>query len=256
MAEQNETARIKTVVRTARILETLEDLEGADLTELAENLEIAKSSTYNHLQTLEQEGYVKKHENKYHLDLGLLNLGGFARHNNKLYLLAKETTDELARETGELAALTTEHDGQSIYLYKAEGENATSYDSRLGVQLPIHCTAAGKAMLAHLSEEHRVQILNQRSLNRYTENTITDRSALKDELERIAKQGFSLDDEERIIGMRGVGAPVVDNSNDTVLGAIAVGGPTSRLSGSRFRNKLPDIVLRYAKEAGISATYS
>jgi len=237
-------------------LETLEDHESADLSELTENLEMAKSSVYNHLQTLEQVGYVKKSGDRYHLDLGLLSLGGVARDNEKLYSLGKETTDELANKTKELAALTTQHNGRSIYLYKAEGENATSYDSRLGVQLPLHCTAAGKAILAHVSEERKIRILNRQSLDQYTENTITKQSELEDELERIYEQGFSLDDEERIDGMRGVGAPIVDNSNNTVLGAIAVGGPTSRLFGTWFKDDLPDIVQRYAKEAGISATFS
>lgn len=253
---QNRAVPIQTVERACDLLEILKELDGATLTEVAEEADISKSSAYNHLHTLLDRGYVEREEDTYQVGLKWLGLAGYARDNHPLYQIGREATMNLAKETGEVAALTTENGGKSVYLYQIQGENAVKYGSHLGTRLPLHATAAGKAMLAHLSSAELHDIIDRHGLAQFTEQTITHRDVLEDELATVREQGYSIDDEERIVGMRGIGAPITDESNGGLLGALAIGGSTVNIQGTKFTEKFPTIVIRHARNIEISATYS
>lgn len=248
--------RIKAVDKTLTILETIVELDGATLAEIDERVELSKSSTYNHLQTLLRRQYVEKRHEQYYPGLNCLTLGGAARGNNRLYGQARPVVDTVADETGELAILTTESDGTSIYLYRSEGKNALSTDSYVGCRLPLHCSGAGKVMLAHMDESERDAVIQRSGLTEWTPNTITERSELAAELERIRDQRFALDDEERLVGMRGVATPIQHRETEEMLGTLGVSGPTSRVQGKWFREELPELLRQNADVIEVNMTYS
>ncbi|MFB6195207.1 MAG: IclR family transcriptional regulator [Haloplanus sp.] len=235
---------LKTVERTARILEALETLDGAGVTELADHLGISKSTTYHYLATLRQENWVVKNGERYELSLQFLLSGEYVRNRNRLYKYGKDEVEELAESTGEYANLFTEEHGMGINLYKVRGSDAvgSGYQTEK-LQRPdyLHCTATGKAILAFLSRERVDEILDQHRLPQQTANTITDRNELFDELETVRQQGYAYNDEEEVEGLRAVGAPVIDR-NENILGSLSVAGPTSRLKGEKFKEQLPEKV--------------
>ena len=248
--------RIQSVERSCRLLEALKELEGATLTELATATGISKSSVYNHLQTLATEGYVTQHGNEYRGGLKWLNLAGHARDRHPLYQVGRAATASLAEETGQVAALTTENGGKSVYLYQQRGQHAVEYGSHLGTRLHMHATAAGKAMLAAMTEQRRDAIIDRHGLPELTAQTITDRGTLDDELARTRERGYAIDDEERIAGMRGIGAAITDESEGGLLGAVAIGGSTIAIRDENFEHTFPELVTTHARTIEISASYS
>ncbi len=118
--------------------------------------------------------------------------------------------------------------------------------TRLGVWLPLHCTAPGKVFLAGMPERERKQQLPN-DLQGFTPSTITDRLRLLEHLELVAARGYALDDEELEAGVRCVSAPVYDGSMQ-VVGAISVIGPANRLGDERLEAEIIPVVLRSAGE--------
>ncbi|WP_254280447.1 IclR family transcriptional regulator [Haloarcula marina] len=229
--------RFKNEVKSARttfeILELLKTKDGATLTELTNEFELSKSSIHNYLKTLENDGYVVQQDNRYLPGLRLLDLGGFARHREQIYDIAKPEVEALAKKTGEMANLLVEQDGRGTYLYQAHGGDSVSTDSYIGQRVYLHNTALGKAILAHIPRDEVDEIVEKHGLPGTTEATVTDREALYEELDRIEEWGVAFDREERVKGLRCVAAPIVNN-NDIVEGAISVSGPKSRMDEDRL----------------------
>jgi IclR family acetate operon transcriptional repressor len=254
MTEQAKYA-VKSVETAFRILDALKDLDGAGVSELAAHLDIPKSTIHNYLSTLVQEEYVVKDGSTYHVGIRFLEYGAYARVQLAIYEIATPEVDELAATTGELANLMVEEHGRGSYLHRARGDKAVQVEAHVGTQVPLHGTALGKAILAHLPRERVDEIVEQHGLTASTPNTITDRETLDDELAQIREEGVAFDDEERIAGLRCVAAPIL-SKNERVLGAISVAGPSNRIRDDRFTEELPRQVLETVNVIELNVTYS
>jgi DNA-binding IclR family transcriptional regulator len=109
-------------------------------------------------------------------------------------------------------------------------------DARLGGVMPLHCTGVGKALLAYQSGAFLNQVARTPGFPRFTPHTITRLANLKKELEQIREQGYALDQEEAVEGLRCVAGPVFDHTG-RVLAAFSVAGPATRITPLR----LPEI---------------
>lgn len=236
---------VRTTEKSLKIVELISAFNGARLTELASELDMSKSTIYNHLSTLEEHGYTIKEDGVYRLSLKFLNLGGRVRNNMGLYQTAEPQVNRLAEETGELANLMTEELGQGIHLYRAKGSFAIDPHTYAGLRTHLHTTGLGKAMLAHLSESEVTGVIETQGLPAKTTNTITDPKNLLDELDRIRERGYAFDDEEHLKGLRCVAAPI-QTARGQALGAISISAPTNRLKGNRFKHEIPDLVMSSA----------
>ena len=237
------------------IIEYLSENERAGVTEIAKAIGVSKSTVHNHLKTLEQSEYVAKNEdNRYVLGYRFLTLGGKVRQRSKLHDVAKPEINWLVEKTGESACVATEEYGRITYLYQARGERAITTDSRTGTRVLPHCTALGKSILAHYSEERVDKIIDRHGLPPSTENTITTRDELFEEFETIREQGYAFDDEERIDGLRCVAAPIMDD--DEVCGALSVSGPAKRFQSEWYYEELPELIRRAVRVVEINLTYS
>lgn len=250
-----ENGRIKSVDTMLDVLEVLRGRNGARVTEVADELDLSKSSVHDHLSTLRDRGYVEKEGNVYDVDVRWLRFGGYARKNLTVYSHAQIHVSTLARKTGELALLSILEGGASFPIYQARGSEAVTTDSYAGTELPVHCTATGKAMLANVPESRLEEILSETELRQYTSNTITDPEELRAELDRINERGFSIDDEERIDGMRGIAIAITPEHRDEVLGALSVTGPTHRLDDEQLTSDIPDTIASMVREIEINIRY-
>lgn len=255
MAKQQNPNVIKTAQTTFTIIEEVKRRNGATVTELTGELDLSKSSIHNYLSTLERDGYLVKNGNVYRTGLRFLDLGGHARRNEQIYDVAKDEVDALAEETGELANLLVEEHGRGVYLHRAHGGDAVQTDSYIGQRVYLHNTALGKSILAHLPRERVTEIIDQHGMPETTENTITDRGELFDELETVREQGVAFDDEARVKGLRCVAVPIVNN-DDVVEGAISVSGPTSRFREQLFREELPERLKSLSNVVELNITYT
>lgn len=246
---------VKSARSAFRIVEALKELDGAGVSELADHLDLPKSTTHNYLSTLEETGYLTKEEGEYYVGIRFLELGSYVRNRRKIYQIAKPEVVELAEETGELANLLIEEHGKGTYLQRARGARAVQVEAPEGSRVPLYCTGLGKCILAHLPEQRVESIIEMEGLEPYTPNTVTSRDELLTQLETIRDRGYALDDEERIAGLRCVAAPIL-STDDRVLGAISVSGPSNRIRGELYRETLPNKVLETVNVIELNVTYS
>lgn len=237
------------------ILGKLKERNGASITQLTADLDVTKGSIHNHLTTLEENGMVVRHDGEFRLGLRLFEYGEHVRNQRTIYDIGRSEADQLAEGTGELANILVEERGEGIYLYRAKGDQALSLDTGVGARVHLHTTALGKAILAYLPEERVREIISEHGLPRNTENTITDREELSEQLTDIHDQGYAYDMEERAEGVRCVASPII-TSDQTVRGAVSVAGPSSRMKGDRLHNDIPERVQKAANVISINLTYA
>lgn len=237
--DTDDTGQLESVRRAFDILELIDESDGIGVSELAKKADLPKSTAHVYLKTLSETGFVMNDNGTYRLSLRFLEFGGRVRQKHSLFHAAKEEIEDLSERTGEVASLGVEEDGQRVLLYKSEGENAVYDKTQTGERTNLHWTALGKAILAFLPTDRINRVIERYGLPELTENTITMRSELFNELETIREQGYSIEDEERRIGMRSVGVPIFSENGD-VLGSISLTGPKSRFSDERIESELVD----------------
>lgn len=246
---------IKGTERTLQIAETLKEMDGARVTDLADRTGLSKGTIHDYLSTLREHNYVVKEGDKYHVGLGFFEIGEYARDRVQIYHEAKPEVQNLAEETGELANLLYEEHGRGVYLYRARGENAVTLDTHTGKRRYLHNTALGKAILANMPDRRVDEILDEHGMPQTTSKTITDRDDLYAELDRIEERGYAFCNQERVDGLHCVAAPL-HNREGTVLGAISVAGPSTRIREERLEEVLPRKVLQAANVIEINTNYS
>ncbi|WP_435126978.1 IclR family transcriptional regulator [Halobaculum sp. D14] len=244
---------VRTTEKSLRLVEQLRALDGARIHELEAELDMTKGAIHNHLSTLREHGYVVKSGEEYRLSLKFLTLGGHVRRTHDIYQFGRSKANQLADDTGMLVNLMTEEDGKGVYLYQSRGAYAVNLDTHLGYRIHLHNIAIGKAILANLPRERVDDIIDQWGLPKATENTITQKSVLLEELERIREQGYATEHEERTKGLACIAAPI--RPDDEILGAISVSAPTRRLGTEGFDDELVGEVQSTANELSLDIQY-
>lgn len=221
----------ETTNTSLRVLETVADLNGPTVSELADELGMAISTAHKHLQTLRENGLVVKHEDRYRLGLKLFHLGTRAKRRDTQFMLAREKTYEIADRTSEVVNFSVLENGRAITLFDSL-DTGTLEGFQRGQYFYLHSTAAGKAMLAEMDERQVDAIVEEWGLPERTEFTITDRETLAEELELVRKRGYAVNEQEAWENLKAVAVPV-RGSDGAVLGAMDISGPPHRISYER-----------------------
>lgn len=246
---------VTTVDTSFELLETLHDLDGATLTELAAEVGLAPSTVHRHLRTLHHRRYVVQEDGEYYVSFRFLELGTYAQTRKRGYQMAKEKVEELADETDERAQFMVEEHGRAVYVYRETGCHAVNTDPGIGKRIHLHTTSAGKAILAHLPTHRVEEIFDREGLPALTAHTKTDPESLFEEFERIRSRGYSVNNQENIEGLCAVGVPVAD-ADGSVLGAFSISGPTHRMKGDWFEEELPNLLLGTSNELELNIAHS
>jgi IclR family acetate operon transcriptional repressor len=159
---------------------------------------------------------------------------------------------ELNHQTRETVHLTVRHALSAVYVEKLDSPEPLRIHSRIGASVPLHCTAVGKVLLAHIPEQELEKILKQMEFRRFTQNTIGSPQEMQAELQRVRKRGFACDLEEHEAHIRCIAGPIWD-SYGAVNASLSVTGPAVRMASARIRQIAPlirDAGLRISKELG------
>ena len=218
---------IRALERGFTIVETLQNLERARLTDVATELEMPPSTAHAYLQTLVETGYVRRVEDQYTLSLRFLELGGYTRQGYRIHEVARSEVDKIARKTNEVASLGVEEGGERVLLYKSEGADSVYDNAPTGEYTHMHWSALGKALLSQFDKSTIEAIVEKHGLPKRTDQTITVVDDLFEELETIRTRGYSIENEERRTGIRSIAVPVTDENN--VVAAISISGPKKRM---------------------------
>lgn len=223
--------------RTLDILETLSGSpDGLTLSELSSRLEVPKNAVFRITQTLLARGYLSRDPDSMAFDLTgrLLKLASPRWGATSLPDLARPGMAALRDQTRETVQLGVLNGLEGVIIDQVEGLEPLRIVVDLGLRFPLHNNAPGKLLLAHLPDEQRETVLSQIKLIANTSRTITTKSALRRECERIVSDGYSTDYAEADEGIHCVAAPIMDTA-ESVVGTLWISGPAKRIPKSRFR---------------------
>lgn len=221
---------VNTVHKSIQILSLLARSGDMGVTEVSRALGLPKSSVHNILQTLAQQRLVERRgeSNRFHLGIRLIELGNRAQLEVDLCRLARPFLRSLNERTDETVHLTVLDSDEVLYVDCVESRKRLRTYSVIGVRAPLYCTSVGKAILAFQPGAEIQRILDGYPMTAFTENTITDRDRLLEELRVIRRHGYSVDDMEHEEHIRCVGAPIFEPSGK-VNASLSVSGPAERV---------------------------
>lgn len=229
------------VVRAMRVLEVIAGApDGRAVTDLARAIGCGKGTISKMLGTLERAQYVRREpeSGRFHLTWRLLALAFGHADRAGMPRLFMPVLQALADETDELVQLAVVDGSQVLFVAKAEGLGQRIRMLPLvGLWAPLHATAAGKLWLASLPEPELKQVLGRERLSAVAPRTRTSLASLRTELRAIRERGYAVNDEELAEGGRAIAAPIRRSGH--VLGAVAVSGPSYRLSLERLHALAP-----------------
>ena len=247
---------VQVLDRAFRILDILaESGSGMSLTGIAERLQLHKSTAHRLVMVLEASHFVERNAGKgtFHLGSRLMELGLSAVAQLDIYEIARPHLRTLVSETGETAHLAVLRQGEVVSLVSSESSQTLRTPVTVGTRTPAHCTSLGKAMLAFVPNEEIDQFLGSRTLEAYTRKTITSPNRFRAELKKIRACGYAIDNEEREVGLRCIGAPVCNSAGD-VIAAVSIAGPAFRINEFRI-SALANAVMRTAARMSASLGY-
>lgn len=254
MAQRREGERHgETVQSVARALTLLDALGGSrgeiGIAELSKQVGFHVSTAHRLLATLIAQGYARQNP-----ETGRYGLGAKAFQLAESYLgqmdlrgIVHPLLERLSHETGETANLVILDGREVLYLDKVESPQSLRIFSRIGRRAPLHCTAAGKVLLASRSWPEAQRMLGTDSLERYTPRTIFSLELLRRELDAVRTEGVALDREECEEGATCL-ATAVRNAQGETVAAMSISGPTLRMHPGRIRELTP-VVVRMGLEA-------
>lgn len=210
------------------------------VTQLAAALSLNKTTVYRLLNAMERFELIEKNDEseKYRLGLKLHELGSRALESRTLRNEAHRFLLELSRRSHECVSLAVPAPRGVVCLDRMDSASTIiSLRTLIGGRFQAHCTAAGKAVLAYLSEAEMESTLAYNPLTQFTPSTLTRVSALKEDLRLIRQRGYALDQEELERGLSGVAVPVLYREN-RLIAAVGIAGPTPRFRGKELSQKI------------------
>lgn len=223
------------VTRAIAILKSLAKPPHAyRITELALALDINKAAVFRLLGALEAEGMVVRDEASasYRLGPEMIALGASALGSTDLNIVAHDALVELVRQTGETATLEILVGGEVLLISEVQGHFVLAGSPELGMRWPAHATSTGKVLLA-MGQTATPPV----DLQKRTPKTITSRRQLERELEKVCEQGYATATDELEVGFTALAAPV-RNHMGSVVAAISLNGPSSRMRGAPLRGMI------------------
>ncbi len=211
------------------------------VTEISEELNLYKSNVHNILSTLENRGFVQKNPKteRYKLGSKVFELGSVYLKDIGIREVAQIYIEELSNKYNETVHLGVLDKKEVISIENEESSHPLSNHIFIGERAPLHATAVGKAILAHLPANKQQEIINE-GLTKYTENTITEPEELKNEIKKIKERGYAIDNEEHQRGVRCVAAPI-KNYKGKVESSLSISGPSARLPIDNLKEIGPEI---------------
>lgn len=216
--------------------------DGLSQTDLSAQLNLPRTTIYRVLATLVARGMLRhdRAHKVYRLGFRCFEMARQAYTMPDLVAASANEMRSLRDLTGETCYLATLEGNEVISLERCDGAHSERSAATLGQRKPLHCTSQGKAILSAMAGPARDALVRDLTLKPLTPLTITDRRRLNAELNITAARGYAIDDEEIVLGVRCVGAPIVDNQG-AVRGAISVAGPAYRLTRERLELLGPEV---------------
>ena len=224
-------ASVGVISKVLRILEALQGSSaGLGLKAICDRTGIHKSTAHRFLKHLERERYLIRTEaGAYLIGPRLSQLSARGNQEATLQAVARPILWELWKSTQETVNLAVLDQRTALYVDVIESPHEFRLSSRVGTRRSVHVTALGKALVAFLPSETQETILDSIAFQAATPRTIGNLVQFRQELEKVRREGYAVDDEEAVQGARCVSAPILNSAGEPIA-AVSVSGPVTRVS--------------------------
>lgn len=239
------------VRRAVALLERFSDERPSwTVTDLAEAVNLNRTTTYRLLTALESADLVRREadSDSYRLGSSLIVLGGRAQRANRLRPLAHPQLVQLVAASGETATLEILVEGEMLIIEEVVSERLLSGTQSIGTRWPIYATSTGLALLAHLPGEQVDKLLTG-PLTAITDKTETDARRIRQNLAQVRQYGYAVLAEALELGYVAIAAPIL-NEEGHPIASLSVGGPMVRLTDERIVE-----IGRLVREAAARVSY-
>ena len=244
-------SQVLSLAKGFRVLEAF-DSENRELTlsQIATKTGLDPGTAFRILRTLVELQYLKevpgaKH---YYLSLKVLGLGFHAIARMNPHDSARPVLRALVGQVREAASIGVLDGADVVYVDRVHaGLARLGVEVRIGSRVPVYSSAIGQALIAHLPKAERARILNLRPRVKITPNTPTSMAQLEERLKCVRDKGYALSDQETVLGLRIIAAPILD-ADGLPYAAVSVASPAMSRSLQEFVSTSVEPVLAAAGE--------
>ncbi len=228
---------VQSLARGLSVIRALNSAEPMSLSDIARASELSRASARRFTLTLEQLGYVQQSAGRFSLTPQVLELGFAYLSALGLPEVAQPHLQRLVDEVGESSSISVLDGAAVVYVARVPTRRIINVTINVGTRFPAYATSMGRVLLSGLDRVACEALLDQIELRPLTNRTITTRSELEAELDRVREQGFAIVDEEFEDGLRSVAAPICDREGH-VVAAINLALAATRVSVEEIHRSL------------------
>jgi DNA-binding IclR family transcriptional regulator len=231
--------------RSVQVLEFLSRRGPVGVRAIAQQLKVPLGSMHRILLDLAEESVVERTpDGEWELSYRLLQITNLQLDRIQIPHLARPVIEKLADATGETVHLSAPSGPEIVCIDKIQSGLQLQINTRVGSHGPMYCTGSGKVILAFMTLPERDRLIAAIPLRAVTPHTITDPAALRLDLERSRRRGYSTDHEESVPGIHCVAVPIFNRAGRPVA-AISVSGPSPKAQGAKL-----DALVKMMRDAG------
>jgi IclR family transcriptional regulator, acetate operon repressor len=221
---------IESVDNALKLLLMLRQRPAIGVSEASRHLAVARSTAHRLLATLAHHGFVQQisQTKEYAVGPALIEVGLAALRQSDIRARARPLIEELVQEMDETVHLVMLRGRQVVFLDCVEGTRALRAGSRTGTELPAHCTAGGKALLAETADSRLLELYEDGQLEQVTPRSISTRADLLAELKQVRRHGYAINDGESEPGLRAI-AVAIRGPSGHPRGGLTMAAPEYRL---------------------------
>jgi len=247
--------RVQSIDRAVAILECFtENKRELKLSDIANMLDLNKSTVHGLLNTLKYHGFIEQDEvtQKYRLGTRFIVYSDLVLNSMDIINISYPIIERVCEKIEETVHIAMLDGTDVVYIEKKECTKSIKTSTRIGARIPAYVTADGKIILCYL-EKDKLKELLPRNIKKLTSNTITDKHQLLESFAAIKSNGYAVDYEETVQGLVCIAAPIMDYSGE-VKYSLSVTCPTVRMTEDKLKEYI-DIIKKSANEISCRIGY-
>jgi len=228
--------RVQSIDRAVAILDCFsEEKKELRLSEISERLGLNKSTVHGIISTLKYHGFISQDEEtqKYKLGIRFVQFGDLVINSMNIRNAAVPVIDAVCEKIEETVHVAMLDGLDVVWIEKRECTKSIKTSTKIGARLPAYTTADGKIIICYQNKDKIKNYLPKR-IPQYTNNTITNKSEFIKKLEEMKKNGYAIDNEEYVEGLKCVAAPIFDHDGK-VRFSLSTTGPAFRMNEERIK---------------------
>ncbi|MGM0901230.1 MAG: IclR family transcriptional regulator domain-containing protein [Bacillota bacterium] len=219
-----------------------EETPNLTISEAARATGLSKPTARRILLTLEHLGFAESRNGIFSLTAQTLTLGYAYLSSQNMWNIAQPFMRDLVQKTGESTSIAVLDRTDIIYVARQSTKRIMTINLNVGSRLPAYATSMGHVLLAHLPEAQLNAYLEDVTIEKYTQNTITDKDELKKILVDVQQKGWTIVEQQLEDGLRSIAVPI-KNSYGKVIAAINSSVHAGRVSSETLREEFLPLLI-------------